>query len=55
MIRVAKRWNDYSFIADFVGQKYESDQAKQAEVKAKIIEWCLFRILGTCKVSLSSH
>lgn len=23
MIRVAKRWNDYSFIADFVGQKYD--------------------------------
>ena len=42
MIRVAKRWNDYSFIADFVGQKYESDQAKQAEVKAKIMNGAYF-------------
>lgn len=42
MIRVAKRWNDYSFIADFVGQKYESDQVKQAEVKAKIMNGAYF-------------
>ena len=42
MIRVAKRWNDYSFIADFVGQKYESDLAKQAEVKAKIMGGAYF-------------
>ena len=42
MIRVAKRWNDYSFIADFVGQKYESDQAKQAEVKATMMNGAYF-------------
>lgn len=42
MIRVAKRWNDYSFIADFVGQKYEADPAKQAEVKAKIMNGAYF-------------
>ena len=27
---------------DFVGQKYESDQAKQAEVKAKIMNGAYF-------------
>ena len=42
MIRVAKRWNDYSFIANFVGQKYEADPAKQAEVKAKIMNGAYF-------------
>lgn len=42
MIRVAKRWNDYSFIADYVGQKYEADPAKQAEVKAKIMNGAYF-------------
>lgn len=42
MIRIAKRWNDYSFIADFVGQKYEADPAKQAQVKAKIMNGAYF-------------
>lgn len=42
MIRIAKRWNDYSFIADFVGQKYETDPAKQAQVKAKIMNGAYF-------------
>ena len=42
MIRVAKRWNDYSLIADFVGQKYANDLAKQAEVKTKILNGAYF-------------
>lgn len=35
MIRVAKRWNDYTIISDFVCPKY-TDLSKQAEVKNKI-------------------
>lgn len=42
MIRVAKRWNDYSFIADFVSEKYEADPAKQAEVRSKIMNGAYF-------------
>ncbi len=35
MLRIAKRWNDYSIISQFVGEKYV-DPAKRAEVESKI-------------------
>ena len=35
MLRIARRWNDYSIISQFVGEKY-SDTAKRLEVASKI-------------------
>ena len=35
MLRIARRWNDYSMISRFVSEKY-ADQAKAAEVAGKI-------------------
>ena len=35
MLRIARRWNDYSMISRFVSEKY-ADPAKAAEVAGKI-------------------
>ncbi|NDV63656.1 hypothetical protein [Bacteroides sp. 224] len=53
MIRVAKRWNDYSIIARFVSEKYP-DVAKQEEVKAKIMAGAYF-VPWDLKSKASSH
>lgn len=41
MIRVAKRWNDYSFIARYVSEKY-TDPSMQETVKNKILNGAYF-------------
>ena len=53
MLRIARRWNDYSIISKFVGEKY-TDSAKRAEVESKIESGAYFVPWDLSKTA-SSH
>lgn len=53
MLRIARRWNDYSIISKYVGEKY-TDPAKRAEVESKIEAGAYFVPWDLSKTS-SSH
>lgn len=53
MIRIAKRWNDYSLISRFVCEKYP--ESKQAEIRSKIENSNAYFVPWDLTKTASSH